>query len=65
MLERVENKALQIGSLESEVRPCEPPIEKMGKLTGHSKHYRGNHRSSNRGAGFRAFMRNKWMKNCV
>ncbi|CAN5305652.1 hypothetical protein BH10PAT1_BH10PAT1_2800 [soil metagenome] len=31
-------------------------------LTGYSKVYRGNHRSDNRGMGFRAFMRNNWMK---
>lgn len=30
---------------------------------GHSKKYRGNHRSHVRGVGIFAFFRNKWMKN--
>jgi hypothetical protein len=39
------------------------PLSDLGPLIrGYSKHYRGNHRSSNKGVGFKALLRNNWMK---
>lgn len=44
-------------------RPEEGPVETLGPIRrGVSKHYRGNHRSENRGMGFAALLRNNWMK---
>lgn len=42
----------------------EEPLSQQGKLReGYTKHYKGNHRSTNRGVGFKALIRNNWMKN--
>lgn len=60
MIERVKLQPIRVeGSIPTK-EEIEAPVKR-----GHPKKYRGNHRSQVRGAGMRAFRRNRWMKRYI